>query len=158
MVIAQDMLDATNGNERAERTATAKAVGEIETPAARSAELDGRCLDRGVANAAARLRHGPEFFGELDLHADSTKGARQITNHFAGVACVLIDVNDKRRLVRGVEPYGRAKHFWLAHPICGDFMLHRHDGSDVGVGIIEHAGRRSCERSEGDKSGESSGR
>ncbi len=95
MVIAEDMLVSTDGNKRAERAATAKAVGEIETPAARGAELDGRGLFRGVANAAAAWPgHGAEFFGELDPHVHSAMAAGQITDHFAGVACVLIDVND----------------------------------------------------------------
>ena len=34
MVIAEDVLDPTNGNERAERAATAKAIGKIVAPAA----------------------------------------------------------------------------------------------------------------------------
>jgi hypothetical protein len=37
-------------------------------------------------------------------------------------------------------------------------MLHGHDGPDVGVGVIKHAGWRSGEGGEGDKSGENSGR
>ena len=36
-------------------------------------------------------------------------------------------------------------------------MLHGHDGADIGMGIIEDAGRRSCEGAEGNKSGENSG-
>jgi hypothetical protein len=158
VVIAEDVLLSADQDERAKSPAAAKAVGEIEAPPAGGAELDGRCLFRGVTNAAARLGHGAEFFGELDLHADSTEGARQIANHFAYVACVLIDVNNEGGFASRIEADRSTKHLGLAHPICGDFMLHGHNGSDVGVGFIEHAGWRSCERGEGNKSGENSGR
>ena len=108
-------------DERAKGAAAAVAIREIFTPAARSAELNRRRLNRGVTYAttatvpAAVARKCAEFIGEMNLHADTAKFSRKIANHFAGIGRIAIDKNDQPwRLVR-IDTYGRTEYFRLLH-------------------------------------------
>jgi hypothetical protein len=117
-------------------------------------------LFRGVAGStsATGSGHGAKFLSQFhpDVHAAET--ARKVADHFTGVPGVLIDVNDERYVAGFIESDGGAEDFRLPHPIRGYFVLNGHDRTDVRMRFIENSGRRPGEGTEGNKSGENSGR
>ncbi len=135
-----------------------KPLARSKPPAARGSELNGRSLYRLMVYAAAGRGHGAEFVCHLHLHSDATNVARKITNRFTGLTGFLIDVNQQRGVASVIDSNRGAQDFRLPHPIRGDVLLNCHDSLDVCVRAIKYAGGRSRERSEGNKSGEDSGR
>ena len=133
-------------DERAKGAAAAVAIRQIFTPAARSAELNRRRLNRGVTDATtaavpAVARKCAEFIGEMNLHADTAKFSRKIANHFTGIGSIAIDINEQRwRFVR-INAHGCAEYFQLLHPIGSHFPLHGHDGANCGLRIVERRAR-----------------
>ena len=146
VIIAENVLNAANRDQRAERSATAISISKVFRPSARCAELNRGRLFCRVANATNRFAsHGAKLIGQMNLHTDAAKFAGQTANHFAGIRCIAIDINSESERSACVNAHGGAENFRLLHQVRRDLTLHGYHGSNCGMIIIKQARRGTSE-------------
>ena len=84
----------------------------------------------------------------MDLHADAAKFARQISNNFASVSRVSIDIDGQYWSASGIDADCSSQNFRLPHQIGCDLSLDTHNGLHSGMSLVQDAGWRRGRRPE----------
>src|SRR4051794_13205926 len=82
----------------------------------------------------------------MDLHADAAKFPWQVSNDFACVRGVAIDINGQYWSARGINADCSSQDFRLPHQIGCDLSLDINDGLYSGMSLVQNARRRSSRR------------